>query len=240
MSLNLYLTIDDSPSERTDDLVAFLNERKIPALLFVRGDNMEHHGAAVTRAIKAGMIIGNHSHSHVPAGDMSFEEWCADFEKCEALINAAYAAAGVKRTGHYYRFPYVDRGDGVRVERAFAEHGEGGFTDNEAVARIQGYLHKRGFTQPFTNMPAGYPSDAVDCLFTYTSGDWMLTKRHLGLWDYKCVDDLKKKMDSALTDEGVHHVVLMHDQAEIFHEVCALIDYLQQKGACFLDFKNDS
>ena len=107
MSLNIYLTIDDSPSERTDDLVAFLSARDIPALLFVRGDNMEAHPSAIARAISAGMVIGNHSHSHIPAGDLNFEEWRTDFESCEALINAAYAEAGIVRSGHYYRFPYI-------------------------------------------------------------------------------------------------------------------------------------
>lgn len=238
--MNIYLTIDDSPSRRTDELVAFLKARDIPALLFVRGDNMENHGEAIIRAIQNDMVIGNHSYSHTPAGDMSFEEWRDDFVKCEALINAAYAAANKPRTGKYYRFPYIDRGDGVRIERAFAENGDGQFAKNEAVERIQNYLRDHGFSQPFQNMPEGYPSDAADCLFTYTSGDWMLTKRHLGLWDYKCVDDLTAKMDKELTYDGMNHVVLFHDQEDIFEEVCALIDYLAQKGATFLDFKNQT
>jgi len=48
--MNIYLTIDDSPSARTDDLVAFLTSRDIPALLFVRGDNMEQYPRAIARA----------------------------------------------------------------------------------------------------------------------------------------------------------------------------------------------
>ena len=35
-----YLTIDDSPSARTDDLTDALVARKIPALLFCRGDQI--------------------------------------------------------------------------------------------------------------------------------------------------------------------------------------------------------
>jgi len=236
--MNIYLTIDDSPSARTDDLVAFLTSRDIPALLFVRGDNMEQYPRAIARAIKAGMVIGNHSHSHTPAGDMSFAQWRTDFEACEALINAAYSEAGTPRTGHYYRFPYIDRGDGVRVERAFAEHGEGGFAQNDAVRRIQDYLRENGFNQPFTNLTRDYPHDAADCLFTYTSGDWMLTRRHLGKWPYKSVQDLidKANADETLAEQGVNHVLLMHDQAEIFDEVCALIDYFAKKGARFLGY----
>ena len=119
-----YLTIDDSPSETTPRLLAFLAERKLQALFFVRGHRMEEspaHFAYIVEAIRQGHVIGNHSYAHIPAGDMGFDEWVQDLEACEALIDKAYAEAEQVRPGKYYRFPYIDRGDGHRLERDYPQ-----------------------------------------------------------------------------------------------------------------------
>ncbi|MBL4804969.1 MAG: polysaccharide deacetylase family protein [Alphaproteobacteria bacterium] len=232
-----YLTIDDSPCEHTEALADFLHERQIPALLFVRGAFMEQNPKAIEYAIQKGLVIGNHSYAHKPAGEMEPQEWADDLEKCDHLIDAAYARCDVDRPGKYYRFPYIDRGDGVRVERIFADGDTAEIVENNKTSILQQYLKDQGFTQPFKNMPAGYPSHAVDCLFTYTSGDWMLTDRHKGKWEYKSVEDLKRRIDE---DENLQskgpHVLLMHDQSDIHAEACALIDYFYQQGFEFLDF----
>lgn len=231
-----YLTIDDSPGPRTRDMVNFLNARDIQALFFCRGDQMAEDLHSIIYAIENGQVIGNHSYAHKPAGEMSTEEWFTDFEACEALIEDAYETAGVKRPGHYYRFPYIDRGDRERVERAFAEGQGGDFTENAQTQRLQNVLKSRGFVQPFAGMNTDYPSSAADCLFTYTTGDWMLTDRHRGQWAYKSAEDLKTKIedDIGLRSPG-NHVILAHDQAEIFDESCALIDHFIAQGFEFLD-----
>lgn len=232
-----YLTIDDSPCEHTPALVDFLAERQIPALLFVRGAFMEQNPAAIEYAIQKGLVIGNHSYAHKPAGEMEPQEWVDDLELCDHLIDAAYARCGIDRPGKYYRFPYIDRGDGVRIERIFADGEETEIVENNKTSILQQYLQDQGFAQPFANMSSGYPSKAVDSLFTYTSGDWMLTPRHKGKWECKTLDDLKARIDDdlSLQDEGPH-VILMHDQNGIHDDVCALIDYFIQKNFTFLDF----
>ncbi len=234
-----YLTIDDSPSERTDDLIDFLLARKIPALLFVSGKYINDRGnASIIRAIEKGFLIGNHGYAHFPAGDVSFEEWKDDFERVEDQIDAAYKAAGKARTIKTYRFPYIDRGDGVRVERAAASGQGDAITDNAKTRRIQGYLKQRGITQPYEATPEGYPNDAADSLFTFTSGDWMLTERHKGKWEYKTLEDLKTRIDEF--ESRGNEVLLMHDQAEIFDVFCALIDYFLQNDYDFLAFEKQT
>lgn len=232
-----YLTIDDSPSGRTNELIDFLEQRAIPALLFASGNTMEQRLDPIVRAIQKGFVIGNHGYDHKPAGDMGFAAWAIDFDKTEKLINRAYQEAGVKRPGLYYRFPYIDRGDGVRVERDFASGKGRDFAETPRTLEFQEYLKTKGASQPFADMPETYPAQASDCLFTYTAGDWMLSARHTGKWEYKTIDDLKARIDA---DEGLRgpgpHIVLMHDQADIFTEVCALIDYFQAQGFEFLDF----
>ena len=70
-----YLTIDDSPSQHTIELVDFLSTCGIPAILFVRGALLEQNPAPIEYAIQKGLIIGNHSYAHIPAGDMNPQEW---------------------------------------------------------------------------------------------------------------------------------------------------------------------
>ena len=114
-----YLTIDDSPSSMTGDMIDYLIEKKIPSLLFIRGALAVDNPKPIIRAIQAGFVIGNHSFAHRPFGDLTYDECIADIERCEVLIDDLYAQAGVKRQGKYFRFPYLDRGDGDRIERHF-------------------------------------------------------------------------------------------------------------------------
>jgi peptidoglycan/xylan/chitin deacetylase (PgdA/CDA1 family) len=60
----IYLTIDDTPSPLTDDLVDGLVARGVPALLFCRGDFLDASPDAAYRAIDKGMVLGNHGYEH--------------------------------------------------------------------------------------------------------------------------------------------------------------------------------
>lgn len=228
-----YLTIDDSPSAHTYDLVDFLIERDIPAILFVRGDLLEKNPRPIEYAIQKGITIGNHSYAHKPAGEINPQEWADDLELCDHLIEAAYRRCDIERKAKYYRFPYIDRGDGQKTEQI----DKAVIEENEMTLVLQKYLHTYGFHQPFENMPPNYPSDAEDCLYTFTTRDWMLNSKHRGKQDIKTLDDLKARIDEdkSLKNEVNNHVIIMHDQAGNHDEVCALIDYFCEIGFTFLD-----
>ena len=228
-----YLTIDDSPSVHTVDLVDFLVKRGIPAILFVRGDLLEKNPRPIEYAIQNGITIGNHGFAHKPAGDMEPQEWADDLELCEHLIEAAYRRCNVERQAKYYRFPYIDRGDGVKLEQI----NKNGITENEKTKTLQDYLHEQHFYQPFKKMPRTYPKRANDCLYTFTTRDWMLNDKHRGKHDIKTLDDLKTRVDTdeSLKDDTHRHVIIMHDQAGNQDDVCALIDYFVEIGFEFLD-----
>lgn len=245
VNLTAYLTIDDSPSAHTGALTDWLHRHDIPAFLFCRGDRMEQNPAPIVHAIKQGMIIANHNYSHKPAGTLSHEELVGEIEKTESLIDAAYREAGRPRPGKYFRFPYLDKGDGDRLEQRFdeiirdAENID--LSGDEKIRKLQAYLKREGFTQPFTGVT--HPlyrnrdvANAADCLFTYSSCDWMLTGRHKGNWQYKTLDDLKRKIDDDpyLCREGGAQVTLFHDQPEIEQVAIDLIDYMLGKGFQFL------
>lgn len=247
MTLKAYLTIDDSPAAGTDAMTSWLAANGIPALLFCRGDKMEQNRSPLVRAIERGLIIANHNYSHRPAGTLSYEEVVAEIEKTERLIDAAYREAGRARPGRYFRFPYLDKGDGDKLEQRFGEIIAAAETldlgGNEKVQRLQKYLKAEGFTQPFAGVT--HPlyrnrsvAEAADCLFTYSSCDWMLTQRHLGSWPYKNLADLKRKIDDDpfLCREGGAQIALFHDQKEIEEVAIELIACMRDKGFAFLDF----
>lgn len=249
-----YLTFDDNPSPSADKLTDFLYQNNIPAIFFCRGKFIEENPGPIIRAIGKGMVIANHSYSHQPAGDIGVDAVMEEVERTEELIEMAYVEAQVKRHGYYFRFPYVDRGDGDRLERHFEDIIKGAETGKQIelhetaegrkkVEAIQDFLKGAGFIQPFPEV--NHPlyshkeiSDAADCFFTYTSGDWMLTARHKGKWAYKTQADLEKRMedDPWLFKDGNTGISLFHDQEEIIDATIALVGYMKSREIEFLKF----
>lgn len=229
-----YLTIDDSPSPDTDKLVDFLHDNNIPAILFVRGALLEQNPRPIEYAIQKGVLIGNHSYAHKPAGELEPQEWADDLELCEHLIEAAYRRCDVPRPAKYYRFPYIDRGDGVKSEQIDKDH----IVENEKTKILQHYLHKQGFRQPFKRMPSTYPGRVDDCLYTYTARDWMLNDTHRGKHGIKTRADLiaRAANDKSLKNEDHNHVLLLHDQPGMTNDAIALIQWFMNEGFEFLGF----
>ena len=239
-----YLTIDDSPSPHTSEMIDFLMSRNIPALLFIRGDMVDSHGDdSIIKAVQNGFVIGNHSYSHKPFGELSYDEAIADIEKCEEIIDSIYKKAATKCHGKYFRFPYLDRGNGDRIERHFETTANIDINQNTQVQKIQGYLLKNGYTQPFQQCT--HPiyknksiAGAADCLMTYTSYDWMLTDRHRGKWDFKTLDDLKARIDTSDMKPHQGNILIFHDQGETLDTFKSLIDHMVNTGYEFLSYDN--
>ncbi len=261
-----YLTIDDSPSERTDDLVDFLAERNVPALLFVRGDALEKNPAPVIRAIEKGFLIGNHTFRHRRASEWPLAEVKADILACEALIENAYQSAGRVQPCKTFRFSYLDRGAGAWVvdfdtfssadrQALQAVFWEGlNFCDQkkpapeyfEKQSALQDFLKAEGYGAPFEGVTFDWCKKAQvekvhDCFFTYSTNDWMLTQRHLQKnWPCKTLADLQRRIDTdaGLADRTSRHVILAHDQGELFAPVCALVEHFLKSGFSFIDFSS--
>lgn len=251
----VYLTIDDSPSDSTYELVDFMVERDIPALLFCRGDLMEDDMEAVIYAIENGMTIGNHLYSHTRSSQLGgIQNVKSEILKTESLIDLAYERAGRQRPGKYIRFPYIDRGDGDDVERKFPKLIDDmsagkpvALGQSNLVQNIQAFLAAEGFVQPFAdiNHPLYHIDDiaeARDCLFTYSTCDWMLTTRHCvdkceGDFPHKTIGDLTQAIDDDcfLQDPNLSHVVLIHDQPELLPVTQQLISHFKERGFIFED-----
>lgn len=256
-----YLTIDDSPSTRMDDLVDYLSSKKIPALFFCRGDMLEENSSSAIRALQKGFVLANHAYSHQRSSQKDFSWVVEEVNKCEALLDAVYAAANVEKHGKFFRFPQLDRGaagwvvdyddynhhDRADLLKTFAEGLNVQSMERPAADlfdkknRLQKYLEMAGYVQPFKDVTkswyqSGEVNLARDCLYTFSNCDWMVTQRHLGKWPYKSVQDLKQKAhdDQSLKDAGCVNVILAHDQAEIVDVTIELIEDLVSNGMEFL------
>lgn len=244
-----YLTIDDSPSRNSTQLLDALHERGVPAIIYCRGDALEENPAPMVRAIKQGFTLANHAFRHKPASEMGIDKLTQGISLTENLIDMCYGTAHHKRPGKYFRFPYIDRGNGDRIERRFFDLinavNQGNtpeLPEDDTVRSIQNFLKNHGFTQPFkgvTHPLYQVPTikDAHDCLFTYSTGDWMLNERHRGTQPLQSLDDLKNALDNDpyVLHEGGNQIILIHDQPEITDSVIALVDHMLARNIEFLD-----
>lgn len=259
-----YLTIDDAPSTRMDDLVDFLEGKGISAMFFCRGDLLEENSASAVRALQKGFVLANHAYSHQRSSEKDFAWIVDEIEKTEKILNELHAVAGINNREKYFRFPQLDRGtagwvvdydkypqrDRSALVSVFAEGLNIQSMERPDAAafekkdHLQTYLGGAGYVQPFQNMNLswygkGEIAMARDCLYTFSNCDWMMTARHIGKWPYKSVEDLKKKAlnDTWLNVENGTNVILAHDQAEIVDVTIELIDDLANNGMEFLEVK---
>lgn len=238
-----YLTIDDSPSRSSTRLFDALHERGIPALVFCRGDALEENAKPVVRAIKQGFTLANHGFRHIAAGEQGVHATTEGILQTEQLLDMCYGLASIHRHHKYFRFPYIDRGDGDRIERRFFDliANPTDIHTTPEVDAIQAFLNDYGFTQPFENVT--HPlyqvptiKNAYDCLFTYSTGDWMLNARHRGTQPLQSLDDLTNALDADpyVLHENGNQIILIHDQPEITDAVIALVDHMIDRNIQFL------
>ena len=97
----IYLTFDDGPSERTDEILDVLAEKDVKATFFVIGQDDEENLQRMRRIVAEGHTIGMHSYSHdYPTVYASIEGFLEEFYKNFTQIREA---TGVTPTA--FRFP---------------------------------------------------------------------------------------------------------------------------------------
>jgi len=97
----MYLTFDDGPSDRTDEVLKILDEKNVKATFFVVGHEDELSIQRIKKAAAAGHTIGMHSYSHdYEKIYTSVEDFLDDFYKLFVILRDE---AGVTPT--VFRFP---------------------------------------------------------------------------------------------------------------------------------------
>ncbi len=262
MTRKAYLTIDDSASERTDDLVDYLLSKGIPAVFFCWGENLEKNPAAMVRAVKKGFVLANHTNTHQRASEKDVAFTIGEIKQCEFLLARIYKEAGAQKSHKYFRYPHVDRGTGAWViDYDQSDIITSGIIMEEIAAgvnlpdkkkppvtafdkkqKLQTYLKEEGYTNPFTQVTHqwfwdGEMGQAADSLFTFSNADWMLQPNHIGKWPYKNIEDLKQKArtNSWLNLENSVNLVLAHDKTAIVDVTIELIGDMLDSGIEFIE-----
>jgi len=112
MQKQIYLTIDDSPSNSFRSNLDYLIANSIPAVFFCIGNLMQDYWDDIIYAIQKGYLIGNHSYTHPHFSDITLEDAKREIRRTDKLIDKAYQEAGVEYYDRLFRFPYGDKGDG--------------------------------------------------------------------------------------------------------------------------------
>ncbi len=97
----IYITFDDGPSERTDELLKILAEKNVKATFFVVGQSDPTNLARMRKLVEAGHTIGMHSYSHDYAKVYSSVE--GFLEEFYQIFTQIREATGVTPT--VFRFP---------------------------------------------------------------------------------------------------------------------------------------
>lgn len=200
---NAILTIDDIASKNTKAIVDYLVEKNIKAVMFAWGQNVEREYDSAVYALKAGMIVGNHSFSHPAFSSLSFEQCINEIEKNEALLDKLYKDAGVERKYRPFRFPYGDKGGAnkEKLQEYFREKGFNKLVDTEV-------------TYPFWS-ESGCNRD-IDTLWTFDFEEYRIRKGSgFTLEDvWKKVNNENQPYGGNLFTEDSSNIIIMHAHDE--------------------------
>ena len=220
------LTIDDIASENTPAVVDYLCEKKITAVMFAVGENVEKHYEQAVYALQKGMIIGNHSYSHPGFSGISMEECVEQIERTEEILDKLYRDAGVERKYKPFRFPYGDKG-------------------GDKHAALQELFKKKGFDK-LSDDAITYPwylesgaHEDIDTFWTFDFAEYRIrpgadfTEEMV----FERMNDMTPGVGAPLLKEGNSHILLLHahdDTEKMVPEYYRLfLDYAIEKGVVF-------
>ena len=225
---SVYLTIDDGPSSNTLKLVSYLVSKKIPAIFYCCGKNIEKYKKSVVLAIKEGFIIGNHSYSHPHFSEITLEECFEEILKTEQLIDECYTLAKKKRPAKVMRFPYGDRGAGnsgreIRIGKSSCKFPVTKEQQNN-IDLLQAFFKKHKFTRPDFKSLQDTEIDSMWSLHTIDYFEACLDKEAASL-------ELFKK---TYYSSAEYIVLLVHDKSFNYDLLKERLDFLCEEKVMFL------
>ena len=248
----LYLTIDDSPSANTGNIVEFLDAQGIQALFFCRGDRMEAFPDAVDRILGSGHLLGAHGFVHKKASAQSIDEFRDDVTLLARRIEAAYVRNGLEPR-KYFRFPYFDKGsdsfpcDPAKLTERQIDQIRDIMLDLRAkvVSPSRGQLGHKNSCQKILEQigyaPCGIRDDVWDGVeelrndrdvgASIVTADWKLLPRHRERYDMT-VEKLCRKLGEKLQGDGTA-IVLAHDYddyGEAFSDFRRIVSFMRDKA----------
>ncbi|MCP4581951.1 MAG: polysaccharide deacetylase family protein [candidate division Zixibacteria bacterium] len=216
---NICLTVDDGPTRFTREIVAFLKDRNIPAIMFFTGENIYKNYEVACNAIKNGFIIGNHSYSHKRFSSIPIETAIDDIIKCENAIEDIYGNTKIERRSKLFRFPFGDKGyKWTRLNVLFKNL-------KSKYRILQNALNEMKFEKlPISNLQSNFYYNRllydIDLFWTFDSNDWQLRKNKN--FTTNDLDNHLQKLHTRPNNE----ILLMHDRNDTPESFFYVIDKL--------------
>ncbi|KAL8950132.1 MAG: hypothetical protein Q9222_003809 [Ikaeria aurantiellina] len=92
------LTIDDAPSEYTDEILQVLLEHGAKATFFIIGSQVKGRDEVLRKLVEEGMELGNHAMFDEASRSLSSETLVQQIQAAEGMINDTYAAVGQSKS----------------------------------------------------------------------------------------------------------------------------------------------
>ncbi len=104
----LYLTFDCGyeHDNLTSDILDVLKEREVPAAFFCTLHHIKTQPELITRMIKEGHIVGNHSDTHPSFAEISRTSMAEEIESCDNFLREEYGYSA-----KFFRFPAGEYND---------------------------------------------------------------------------------------------------------------------------------
>ncbi|KAI0417461.1 polysaccharide deacetylase [Xylaria grammica] len=97
------LTIDDAPSQHTEEILEVLNSHQATATFFVIGGQVSGREDILADIVRSGSELGNHAMHDEPSRDLSDEELATEITAVREKIRTAYEAGEAALPPQYFR-----------------------------------------------------------------------------------------------------------------------------------------
>ncbi|KAL9118205.1 MAG: hypothetical protein Q9187_005252 [Circinaria calcarea] len=97
------LTIDDGPSEHTNEIMQILDANGATATFFIIGSQVAGHEATLQDLVRNGNELGNHAMHDEPSRSLSDATLVDQIHSVEEMIHKAYAAVDTEPPPKYFR-----------------------------------------------------------------------------------------------------------------------------------------
>ncbi|KAK5133500.1 hypothetical protein LTR08_007637 [Meristemomyces frigidus] len=116
------LTIDDAPSQHTEQILQVLQAHGAHATFFVIGDQVPGRENIMDEIVRQGHELGNHAMHDEPSLNLPSDELSEQIAAIDGLIKQAYQTVGATRTARYFR-----PGSGIFSNRILGVAGKLGY-----------------------------------------------------------------------------------------------------------------
>lgn len=102
-SKTIALTIDDTPSEYTDEIMEILKANDATATFFIIGSQVPGREETLQDLVRNGNELGNHAMNDEPSRSLADATLVEQIQSVEEKLDAAYAAVGAGEAPRFFR-----------------------------------------------------------------------------------------------------------------------------------------